>query len=170
MPYFGNILVKISPNNNKMDIFRIYTKRAIEKCQRWNFQTPWKPRNTNNKSVYIFAGHPVYWFSSSGSEIYFSSGTKVLKLEGSSFEVRPSIHVVLNGYQDFLIHLSCFKARWDPIITRFHPPSSPHNPHSFRWTFHSQLSLGSLARFCRPQRQSPTQGISRHVGTKRPSL
>ena len=39
MFYFGNISVKISPNNNKMDIFRIYTERAVEKCPRWNFQT-----------------------------------------------------------------------------------------------------------------------------------
>ena len=31
MQYFGNILVKISQNNNKMDIFRIYIERAIEK-------------------------------------------------------------------------------------------------------------------------------------------
>ena len=29
MPYFGNILVKISPNNNKMDILRIYTEMAM---------------------------------------------------------------------------------------------------------------------------------------------
>ena len=42
-----------------MDIFGIYTERAIEKCQRWNFQTPWKPKNSNNKSVYSFARHPV---------------------------------------------------------------------------------------------------------------
>ena len=56
---FGNNLVKISPNNNKMDIFIIYTERAVEKCPRWNFQTPWKPRNSKNKSVNSFAGHPV---------------------------------------------------------------------------------------------------------------
>ena len=61
MQYFGNILVKISPNNNKMDIFRICTERTIEKCQRRNFLTPWKPRNLKNKSVYSFAGHPVSW-------------------------------------------------------------------------------------------------------------
>ena len=59
MQYFGNILFKISPNNNKMDIFRIYTERAIEKCQRRNFLIPWKLRNSKNKSVYSFAGHPV---------------------------------------------------------------------------------------------------------------
>ena len=33
MQYFGNILVKISPNNNKMDIFRIYTERVVENVQ-----------------------------------------------------------------------------------------------------------------------------------------
>ena len=59
MQYFGNILVKISPNNIKMDIFRIYTEEAIEKCQKWNFSTPWKPRNSKNESVYSFARHPV---------------------------------------------------------------------------------------------------------------
>ena len=59
MQYFGNILVKISPNNNKTEIFRIYMERAIEKCLRPNFLTPWKPRNSKNKSVYSFAGHPV---------------------------------------------------------------------------------------------------------------
>ena len=60
MQYFGNILVKISPNNNKMDIFRIYKERAIEKWQRLNFWTPWTPRNSKNKSVYSFVGHPVF--------------------------------------------------------------------------------------------------------------
>ena len=34
-------------------------ERAIEKCQTWNCQTPWKPANSKNKSVYCFAGHPV---------------------------------------------------------------------------------------------------------------
>ena len=33
MQYFGNILVKISPNNNKMDIFRIYMERAIKNVE-----------------------------------------------------------------------------------------------------------------------------------------
>ena len=57
--YFGNILVKILPNDNKMDILRIYTERAIEKCQRWDFQTSWKPRTSKSKSVDSFAGYPV---------------------------------------------------------------------------------------------------------------
>ena len=35
--YFGNISVKISPNNKKNDSFEIYTERAVEKCPRWNF-------------------------------------------------------------------------------------------------------------------------------------
>ena len=43
-----------------MDIFIIYTERAVEKCPRWNFQTPRMPRNSINKSVYSFGGHPVY--------------------------------------------------------------------------------------------------------------
>ena len=37
LQYFGNISVQISPNNKKMDIFEIYTKRAVEKCPRWIF-------------------------------------------------------------------------------------------------------------------------------------
>ena len=35
--YFANILVHISPNNKKFDIFKIYIKWAVEKCPRWNF-------------------------------------------------------------------------------------------------------------------------------------
>ena len=42
-----------------MDIFRIYMERAVEKCQRQNFWTPWKPKNSKNISVYSFAIHPV---------------------------------------------------------------------------------------------------------------
>ena len=37
LQYFENISVQISPNNKKMDIFEIYTKRAVEKCPRLNF-------------------------------------------------------------------------------------------------------------------------------------
>ena len=37
LQYFGNISVQISPNNTKMDIFEICTKRVVEKCQRLNF-------------------------------------------------------------------------------------------------------------------------------------
>ena len=29
-----------------------------------------------------------------------------------------------------------------PLITRFHPTIGPHDPHSLRWTFPSELSLG----------------------------
>ena len=29
MQYFGNILVQISPNDNKLNIFEIYTKRGV---------------------------------------------------------------------------------------------------------------------------------------------
>ena len=35
--YFANILVHIAPNYRKLDIFKIYTKWAVEKCQRLNF-------------------------------------------------------------------------------------------------------------------------------------
>ena len=35
--YFVNIVVNISPNNNKLDSFKIYTERAVEKFPRWNF-------------------------------------------------------------------------------------------------------------------------------------
>ncbi len=57
--YFANISVQISLNNKELDIFKIYTKRAVEKCPRWNFQTLRKPRNSKNKSGNRFAGHPV---------------------------------------------------------------------------------------------------------------
>ena len=59
MQYFGNILVKILPNNDKMNIFRIYTESAIEKCLRQNFYAYRKPRNSKNKSGYSIVGHPV---------------------------------------------------------------------------------------------------------------
>ena len=35
--YFANISVRISPNTKKLDIFKIYTKWAVEKCPRGNF-------------------------------------------------------------------------------------------------------------------------------------
>ena len=38
LSYFDNISLKILPYNNKMDIFRIYTKRAVEKCPLSTFQ------------------------------------------------------------------------------------------------------------------------------------
>ena len=57
--YFANISFHISPNDKKMDISKIYTKWAVEKCPEWNFKIPWKPRNSKNKSVYSFTGHPV---------------------------------------------------------------------------------------------------------------
>ena len=56
--YFGNILVKILPNNNKMDIFRIYTEGATENCLRPNFQTPWKGRNSKKQKCVQFCGTP----------------------------------------------------------------------------------------------------------------
>ena len=35
---FGKIiLVKISPNHNKLESFKIYTERAVEKCLKWSF-------------------------------------------------------------------------------------------------------------------------------------
>ena len=37
LQYFCNISVQISPNNKKMDIFEICTKRAVGKCPRLNF-------------------------------------------------------------------------------------------------------------------------------------
>ena len=59
LQYFDNISFYISPKNKKMDISKIYTKWAVEKCPIWNFQTPRKPRNSKNKSGHCFAGHPV---------------------------------------------------------------------------------------------------------------
>ena len=41
--YFANILVQISLNNKKLDIFKIFTKWAVEKSPRWNFYVPRKP-------------------------------------------------------------------------------------------------------------------------------
>ena len=35
--YFANILVHISPNDKKLDIFKICIKWALEKCSGWNF-------------------------------------------------------------------------------------------------------------------------------------
>ena len=37
-PYcFANILVYFSPNDKKVDIFKVYAERAVEKRPRWNF-------------------------------------------------------------------------------------------------------------------------------------
>ena len=33
LQYLGNILVQISPNNKRLDIFNIYMERAVEKFQ-----------------------------------------------------------------------------------------------------------------------------------------
>ena len=60
-----------------MDISRIYIERAIEKCLRPNFLTPWKPRNSKNKSVYSFAGHPVVQGRLDGTLMEISGGFKV---------------------------------------------------------------------------------------------
>ena len=57
--YFGNISVQISPNNNELDIFEIYTEREVGKCPRWTFLTLRKPRKSINKSGNSFGGHPV---------------------------------------------------------------------------------------------------------------
>ena len=57
--YFGNISVQISPNNNKLNIFEIYTKRGVGKCPRWTFLTLRKPRKSINKSGNNFGKHPV---------------------------------------------------------------------------------------------------------------
>ena len=68
--YFANILVQISPKHNKLDIFYIYTERAVEKCPRWIFQTPRKPRNSINKSGNSFGGHPVYTWCDEFTNMY----------------------------------------------------------------------------------------------------
>ena len=59
MQCFGNIFVKISPNDNKMDIFRIYTERAIKKMSKMEFLDPLEAKKLKKQSVYNFAGHPV---------------------------------------------------------------------------------------------------------------
>ena len=61
--YFANIWVHISPHTKKLDIFKIYTKWAVEKCPRGNFWTPRKPRNPENKSGNSIVGHPVLGIS-----------------------------------------------------------------------------------------------------------
>ena len=33
LQYFGNIMLQISPNSNKLDIFELYTERAVENVQ-----------------------------------------------------------------------------------------------------------------------------------------
>ena len=57
--YFANISVQILPNNKKVDIFKLYTEMAVEKCPRWNFWTHKKPRSSKNESGYSFARHSV---------------------------------------------------------------------------------------------------------------
>ena len=54
--YFANISFQILPNNKKIDIFKIYTKNAVEKCSRW------KPSNSKSKSGNRFVGHPVFHY------------------------------------------------------------------------------------------------------------
>ena len=49
-----NISANFSPNIKKVDIFEIYAERAVEKCPRWNFQTPRKPRNLPTKRGSVF--------------------------------------------------------------------------------------------------------------------
>ena len=58
--YFDNIKAHISPNDIRLDIFKIYTERAVGKCPRSNFYTPRKHRNSKQKSGNSFDGHPVY--------------------------------------------------------------------------------------------------------------
>ena len=58
--YFGNILVKISLNHNKLESFKIYIERTVEKCPRWNFKVLWRLRNEQKKSGNNIAGHPVW--------------------------------------------------------------------------------------------------------------
>ena len=45
-----NVSVNISPNIKKVDILRVYTDRAVEKCTKWNFFTPRKLINPQNKT------------------------------------------------------------------------------------------------------------------------
>ena len=59
MTTLANMSVKISPNNDKLDIFEIYIEWAVEKCPSWNFQTSRKLKNSINKSGNSFGGHPV---------------------------------------------------------------------------------------------------------------
>ena len=56
LQYFDNISFYISPKNKNLDISKIYTKWAAEKCPIW---TPRKPRNSKYKSGYSIMGHPV---------------------------------------------------------------------------------------------------------------
>ena len=46
---FDNMSVQISLINEKLDIFKIYSKRAVVKCPRCNLWTTRKPRNSRTK-------------------------------------------------------------------------------------------------------------------------
>ena len=80
LQYFANITVQISPNNKKLDIFKIYTKWAVEKCPRWSFQTPRKLRNSKQK-----------WIQHCGTPCSLTIDISMVKLEqmlGFSDQVR----------------------------------------------------------------------------------
>ena len=57
----SNVSVNISPNIKKVDILRVYTDRAVEKCTKWKFFTPRKLINPQNKTwVRFFFTNPLF--------------------------------------------------------------------------------------------------------------
>ena len=57
----SNVSVNIWPNIKKVDILRVYTYRAVEKCTKWNFFTPRKLINPQNKTwVRFFFTNPLF--------------------------------------------------------------------------------------------------------------
>ena len=92
LQYLVNISVQISLNNKTLDIYQIYTKRYVEKCQRWNFWTPRKPRNSKNKSGIRFAGHPVLKREEEGGS--FKPFSYILNLGGILYQIEASYYAL----------------------------------------------------------------------------
>ena len=73
MQYFSNILVKISQNNNKMDILES-TQKGLLKNVKDGISRPLESREIKKKGLYSFAGHPVQVVKQN----LFESGIKLL--------------------------------------------------------------------------------------------
>ena len=89
---FANISVHILPKNKTLDIFKIYTTWPVEKCPRWNFWTPRKPRNSKNKSGNRFAGHPVLKREEEGGS--FKPFSFILNLGGILYQIEASYYAL----------------------------------------------------------------------------
>ena len=58
LQYFDNISFYISPKNKKLNISKIYTKWAVEKCPIWNFQAPWEAEKFKKQKWSLFCWTP----------------------------------------------------------------------------------------------------------------